>query len=139
MPQLTDLELFAQLSEILTGERKLDRKLAGSYLNRLRDKYPVDIGNLLTTFGPVAGDKHRVFEVKRRILDNDKLRPVAQEVIFAWYTSEFVAKQADGTATPVPGTQDEFYRGLLWKVIGAHPPTHTTMNYGYWTKPPKIK
>ena len=69
----------------------------------------------------------------------DKGAPVlgalAQKIIAIWYTSEFVG--ADDK--PKTGTQEQFYSGLLWKVIKAHPPTHSTLKYGYWTKPPKTR
>jgi hypothetical protein len=130
----TELEQFTALSEILTGEKKVDKTLAGQYLSRLKTQYPTQMGALLNIFGGCAGDKYPLFEVRRRIVDDKTLGPLAQQIIAIWYTAEFVGP--DGK-TANPGTQAQFYRGFLWHVIKAHPPTHSTLKYGYWTKPPK--
>jgi len=130
----TELDQFAALSEILTGEKKVDKTLAGQYLGRLKTQYATQMQALLNTFDALARDKYPLFEVKRRIVNDKTLGPLAQQIIAIWYTSEFVG--ADGK-TPNAGTQAQFYRGLLWNVIKAHPPTHSTLKYGYWTKPPK--
>ncbi len=132
----TELEKFADLSTILTGEKKLDKALAGQYLARLKAQYPAQMQTLLKTFGEIAADKYLNFEVKRRLVDDKTLAPLTQAIIGVWYTSEFTAP--DGK-TPSTGTQEQFYSGLLWKVIRAHPPTHSTLKYGYWTKPPKTR
>ncbi len=128
-----ELEQFTALSEILTGQKKVDKTLASQYLGRLKTQYPTELLALLNTFGALAGDKYPLFEVKRRIVDDKTLGPLARQIIAIWYTSEFTG--ADGK-TPNAGTQAQFYRGLLWSVIKAHPPTHSTLKYGYWTKPP---
>jgi len=57
---------------------------------------------LLDTFSSFASDQYQLFEVKRRIVDDKTLGPLAQQIIAIWYTSEFVA--ADGK-TPSAGTQ----------------------------------
>ena len=134
MSPATELDQFTALSEILTGEKKVDKTLAGQYLARLKTQYPDQMQALLNTFSSVAADKYQLFEVKRRIVNDKTLGPLAQQVIAIWYTSEFVG--ADGK-TPSAGTQAQFYRGFLWSVIKAHPPTHSTLKYGYWAKPPK--
>jgi hypothetical protein len=134
MPAMTALDRFLRLSEILTGEARLDRTLAGEYLARLQTAYPQEMKDLLLAFGAIANDPYPVFEVKRRIVDDKKFSAMAQEITATWYTSEFLA--ADGK-TAVVGTQAQFNAGLLWKVIKAHPPAHSTQSYGYWTKPPR--
>ena len=128
-----EMEQFTALSEILIGEKKVDKTLAGQYLDRLKTQYPTEMQALLSTFSALAGEKYLLFEVKRRIVDDKTLGPVARQIIAIWYTSEFTG--ADGK-TPNAGTQAQFYRGLLWNAIKAHPPTHSTLKYGYWTKPP---
>ena len=136
MSQLTELDGFIALSEILTGETGLDKTLADQYLQRLKGQYPAQMQSLLKTFGENATDpsagQYAVFEVKRRIIGDKNLQPVAQQIIAIWYTSEFVG--ADGK--PKGGTQAQFYSGLLWKVIQAHAPTDSQGPYGYWTRRP---
>ncbi len=130
---MTELEVFIALSKILIAEEELDEKLARSYLQRLKDQYPIPIQNLLTAFSEIADNPYILFEVKRRIIDNKDLQGLAVEVIRIWYTSEFVDK--DGQ--PHAGSQDEFYNGLLWKVVKAHAPTNSSLKYGGWQKPPE--
>jgi hypothetical protein len=129
---MNELEMFTALSRVLTGVEELDAALAESYLRRLKERHPIPMQNLLTAFTGIAQDEHLIFEVKRRIVDNKDLQPVVSQVIRAWYTSEFL----DECGTPRPGSQREFYGGLLWSVIKAHAPTGSRLNYGDWQKPP---
>src|SRR5262245_44445990 len=124
---------FLQLSKVLTGSVDLDSELAAAYLKRLRDEYPSQVADTLTTFAAIAQDANLVFEVKRRIVEDKALGPLAHEIIAIWYTSEFVG--ADGK--PRTGKQSEFYSGLLWQVIRAHAPTNSKLEYGDWKNPPE--
>jgi hypothetical protein len=140
-----DIDRFLALSTVLTGTAKLDPTLAEAYLARLRDAFPAPpappvppappaptMADVLTAFAAVEKDEHLVFEVKRRIVEDKVLGALAQKIIFIWYTSEFVG--ADGK--PKTGTQEQFYSGLLWKVIRAHAPTNSKLKYGDWINPP---
>jgi Membrane bound FAD containing D-sorbitol dehydrogenase len=143
MPGLTELDGFMNLSKVLTGEPKLDRTLANEYLQRLKGQNPAEIQKILDEFGKIADDPYLVFEVKRRIVEtkepgNEALPSMAQQIIRIWYTSEFFPLGPDGKPGSVAdgGTQKQYYRGLLWKVLQAHAPTHSTQKYGYWTTKP---
>ena len=129
------VDRFLQLSKVLTGAADLDNDLAAAYLKRLRDEYPSQVADTLTAFAAIAQDENLVFEVKRRIVEDKALGPLAHEIIAIWYTSEFVG--ADGK--PKTGKQSEFYSGLLWQVIRAHAPTNSTLEYGDWKNPPKAR
>jgi len=130
-----EIDQFLALSRILTGEPSLDQVLAAQYLQRLKDKYAIPMQNILAAFGKIAADEHAAFEVKRRIIADSSLQPLAQQMINIWYTSEFVGP--DGK--PNAGTRDQYYHGLLWKVILAHAPTDSKQDYGYWATPPAIE
>ena len=130
-----DIDRFAQLSKVLTGAAKLDPATAEAYLGRLRAEYPAQVTDVLTAFAAIEKDEHLIFEVKRRIVEDKVLGSLAQKIIFIWYTSEFVG--ADGK--PKTGTQEQFYDGLLWKVIRAHAPTNSKLNYGEWKNPPAAR
>lgn len=139
---MDELKLFTDLSRVLTGFEELEQesdekngpaeKLAPSYLRRLKERYPIPMQNLLTAFADIAEDEHLIFEVKRRIVENKDLQPIASQVIRIWYTSEFL----DDLGKPQAGSQREFYGGLLWSAIKAHAPTASRLNYGDWQKPP---
>ena len=149
MAQPSELVLFVALSKVLTGEKKLDKTLADQYLQRLKAQSPTSMQKILDEFSKIADDPFLTFEVKRRIVETkqagkEDLPLMAQQIIRIWYTSEFFPLGPDGKlilgpdGKPVPsgGTQKQFYDGLLWRVIQAHAPTHSTQKYGYWTKRP---
>ena len=126
------VDLFAQLSQILTGASHLDPDLAVAYLGRLRAEYPSQVADTLTAFAAIVQDEHILFEVKRRIVEDRVLGPLAQQIIAIWYTSEFVG----GDGKPKTGTQAQFNSGLLWQVVRAHAPANSKLNYGDWKNPP---
>jgi len=143
MTQSTELDLFLALSKVLTGETKLDKNLADEYLQRLKGQNATQMQKILDEFGKIADDPYLIFEVKRRIVETkekgkEDLPPMAQQIIRIWYTSEFFPLGPDGKpgAAASGGTQEQYYSGLLWKAIQAHPPTKSTQKYGYWTKKP---
>ena|SRR5713226_9867744 len=135
MSDRTELDLFVGLSKILTGEKTVDRTLASQYLDRLKAQYAGPMTDLLDAFGRVATDRYTVFEVKRQVIGNPNLKPLAQQVITIWYTSEFAGPDGKVHA----GTQDQYYGGLLWRVIRAHAPTDSTQPYGYWEQQPILE
>ena len=131
----TELDQFVALSQVLTGQRQLDQTRAEQYLQRLKNKYSAQMQDLLSAFGKIPPDTNVVFEVKRRIVDNAGLLPLAQQIIGIWFTAEFVGPDGKGDA----GTQDQYYHGLIWDVILAHAPTDSHQEYGYWATPPRIE
>ena len=143
MPQLIELDLFLALSKVLTGETKLDKNLADEYLQKLKAQNATQMQKILNEFSAIADALYLVFEVKRRIVETkekgkEDLPPMAQQIIRIWYTSEFFPLGPDGKpgTAAFGGTQKQYYSGLLWKVIQAHPPTQSIQDYGYWTKKP---
>ncbi len=130
-----EIDQFLTLSKVLTGESSLDQVLAAQFLQRLKDKYPAPMQNILAAFGKIAADEHVVFEVKRRIVGDSSLQPLGQQIISIWYTSEFVGPDGKSNA----GTQEQYYHGLVWKVILAHAPTDSKQDYGYWATTPGME
>lgn len=146
MPPLTELNTFIALSKVLTGENRLDKKLAEGYLNRLKATNADVMRQLVEEFNKISKDPYMDFEVKRRIVETkekgkEKLPMMAQQIIRLWYTGEFFPIGADGklVANALPGTQKEYYSGLIWPAIQAHPPTLSKRKYGYWAKKPATK
>lgn len=136
MTETTELEKFIALSRVLTGEEELNETLADQYLKRLKDEYSAQLQGILDAFSAIAAGtsspSSAIFEIRKGILDNKDMQSAARQIISIWYTAEFVGK--DGSAKG--GTQAQYYSGLLWKVIKAHPPTFSTEGYGYWQTPP---
>jgi len=85
-------------------------------------------------------------QMRVRILSDDKLGPVARNLIKLWYIGtwyqlpnawreRFGVVGEDKTFIPSPYS---YVEGLLWPAIGAHPPGAKAPGYGTWTEPPVI-
>ena len=140
MQLTTDLKHFVALSRVLTAEDNLSAPRAQSYFDRLQKAYPQQMTDLLASFAAIAGERHLIFEVKRRIVDSAKHAPLVRQIIRCWFTSEFLDPDATGApnpAAPNPGSEDDFFSGLIWPVVEAHPPARSRRKYGYWAKRPQ--
>ncbi|KAB1988225.1 MULTISPECIES: hypothetical protein [Streptomyces] len=84
--------------------------------------------------------------LRHRILSDERLGPVARNVIKLWYagmwyalppewTDRYGVRTAAGTSTVTAAAYQE---GLLWRAIGANPPGAKAPGYGSWAQPPRI-
>lgn len=85
--------------------------------------------------------------MRHRIFSDDRLGPVARNVIKLWYagmwyglppewTDRYGALAAAETSTITAASYQE---GLLWAAIGANPPGAKAPGYGSWAAPPRIE
>jgi hypothetical protein len=85
--------------------------------------------------------------LRHRIFSDERLGPVARNVIKLWYagmwyglppewTDRFGAHAAAETSTVTAASYQE---GLLWRAIGANPPGAKAPGYGSWAAPPRIE
>lgn len=85
--------------------------------------------------------------LRHRIFSDDRLGPVARNVIKLWYagmwyglpsawTDCYGAQTAAETSTVTAASYQE---GLLWRAIGANPPGAKAPGYGSWAQPPRIE
>jgi hypothetical protein len=85
--------------------------------------------------------------LRHRIFSDDRLGPVARNVIKLWYagmwyglppewTDRYGARAAAETSTVTAASYQE---GLLWLAIGANPPGAKAPGYGSWAQPPRIE
>lgn len=126
---MSELDQFVSLSQILTAAPVLDVSRAQRYLDKLKTAYPVQLPALLAaTTNVVAND------ISALVTDL-QFKPVLQQIIGIWFTGEYVTQAPDNI--PMPATQEDFYAGLLWEVVRAHPPTRSGADYGYWATPPQ--
>jgi hypothetical protein len=151
------LDDFITLSSVLIGERNPDRDLAQKYLDRL---LAAPVGGtpmrermeaLLNTFREIrAGGGDLEEGVRQRIVNDDALSPVARQIIYLWYTSAFLVRvvtppaavnletgRPDTNTTLQFGSPEQYFRGLMWSVIRAHPPALSGGYFGYWRYPPE--
>jgi hypothetical protein len=131
------LDDFMALSRVLTGVEDLDVNLGRQYLDRLASSpFQPQLDEILERFrGLEKGEKH-VEQVKAKIVEVDLLRPTVCQIILLWYTS--TVQDNLGMDPPAPslsfryGTPEEYFSGLAWKIIGAHPPGLSGGYFGHW-------
>lgn len=84
--------------------------------------------------------------LRREIFGDEKLGPIARNIIKLWYigtwyqlpyawTQTFGALEKDVTFVVSPAA---YVEGLLWPAIGSHPPGAKAPGYGSWATPPVI-
>jgi hypothetical protein len=146
-----DLTAFEQTELLGTG-------LAHDYLAKVRAACGDEIvtglleahrAALSDAGGDPAGGDRTLFDraLRHRIFSDDRLGPVARNVIKLWYsgtwyglpsewTDLYGAQSAAETSTVTAASYQE---GLLWPAIGANPPGAKAPGYGSWAGPPRIE
>ena len=141
------MDEFLEISEILTGFSRADLEATGLpsvYYNEVREIVGERmLGSLLAQsrgLSVVTEDRARAI---RNMLSNELIGPIAKNILLLWYTgtwyempckwrTRYGASADDLTHVVSP----EAYReGLIWRVIGAHPPSAKPPGFGTWTKP----
>jgi len=85
--------------------------------------------------------------LRHRIFSDERLGPVARNVIKLWYAGMWYGLPpewtdrygAHGAAVTSTVTAASYQEGLLWPAIGANPPGAKAPGYGAWTTPPRIE
>jgi hypothetical protein len=124
-------EAYLALVVRVVGEDLLDEVL-GAYEHAVRAAGP--------------GRDELTWLLKRDLFSNEKLGPIARNIIKLWYVGvwyelpaewveTFGALEHDGTFT---ASAAAYAVGLLWFAIGAHPPGARAPGYGSWVEPPSI-
>jgi hypothetical protein len=127
---------FLALSRILTGVDNLDVDLGRQYLDRLNSSpFNPLLSQILKRFQGLRDEPDVVEQVKKQIVADDFLRPTVCQIILLWYTSSVQDNLGmDPPVAPVMrfGTQEEYFSGLAWTIIGAHPPGLSGGYFGHW-------
>jgi hypothetical protein len=126
------LEEFLALSRVLTGVEPLDPELGRQYLDRLNSTpYAAPLRQILERFRALKAGGSLAAQVKRQILGDDALRPAVCQIILLWFTSALRDNQT-GTITLRYGSQEEYFSGLAWQIMGAHVPGLSGGYFGHW-------
>jgi len=127
---------FLALSRILTGVEELDADLGRQYFDRLNSgPWSPSLSEILNRFQESRGETDVIDRVKKLIVADDSLRPTVCQIILLWYTSTVQDNFGmQPPASPVMrfGTQEEYFSGLAWAIIGAHPPGLSGGYFGHW-------
>jgi len=149
------LTLFIALSADVTAFTAFELYGTGqadAYLSTVRDVVGEDIlDELLAAYDRVRGEAPQKGSAKddglrRDIFSDEKLGPIARNIIKLWYvgtwfelprawTETFGAREKNVSFMVSPMSYTE---GLLWPAIGANPSGAKAPGYGSWTGPPQI-
>jgi hypothetical protein len=125
----TMLQQFIGLSEILTG-CSLDKEQGAELLERLLITPLVpSIQEVLKLFGSLK--KPSAADVQGKMVANAALRPTLCQIILLWYTSALRDSESDPLVLRY-GSEQAYFGGLVWRVIGAHPPGLSGGYFGHW-------
>ncbi len=156
MADSNPMEAFLSLSALLTGYTKTDllaTGLAGQYYDKLSSIVDEDICGALWTATREAmkglGIRPKVAErrIRKLVLSNAMLAPLAINIIAMWYLSSW--SQLPQAWRSLYGAKandvdhvisaEAYQEGLVWQAIGAHPQGAKQQGYGAWGLPPPWK
>ncbi|GLT17680.1 hypothetical protein GCM10007938_14580 [Vibrio zhanjiangensis] len=148
------VNLFIELSSVLTDFDRFTLQGTGQvddYLQTLASITGMEITlELLEKFEGICqlahSENNLLGEIRKNILGDPKLGPVARNIIKLWYTGTWYqlpndwreaygASDSDRTFFVSPSSYTE---GLLWLAIGANPSGAKGPGYGSWQSPPNI-
>ena len=123
------LAQFIELSEILTG-CKLDMEQGRAHFDRsLSAPLVPSIPDILKRFEKLS--KRSAAQVERKMMADAKLRPTLCQIVLLWYT----AALRDSESGPLIlryGNEQAYFGGLVWGILGAHPPGLSGGYFGHW-------
>jgi D-sorbitol dehydrogenase-like protein len=133
------LEEFIAMSQVLTGLGNLKAELARAYLDRLTSSpFGPQLKEILSRFRELKPEGGAGLEeqVQAKILADDALRPAVSQIVLLWFTSAMWER--NGPALNLRyGGQEEYFSGLAWSLIGAHPPGLSGGYFGHWRYRPE--
>lgn len=119
----------------------LDSVLGQQTVKQLLDAFRSVISN--------AGDDGAAIErgLRRDILSDEKLGPVARRVIKMWYVGIWYELPREWREAHGENDNDRtfvvspnsYVEGLLWPTIGANPSGAKPLGYAMWATPPRIE
>ncbi len=146
---MTPNEAFMNVSGLLTGVDDLDSALGESYRRQIEECYCAELNDLIDAYRKAVLTKDPEADLQRQLKEDTagRLWLAARQVIKAWYLSQFddpgdkatltrkagAAGFAPSALPPLPG---ELQRGLIWRIVQAHPPAYSVQPHGYWSQKP---
>jgi hypothetical protein len=131
------LEDFLALSRILTGVENLDANVGRQYMDRLSSTpFDPSLRQIFEIFRGLKKDKTLAEKVHSKILGNDTLRPAICQIVLLWYTSAMQDNMKNPGVMRY-GTQEEYFSGLAWSILGAHVPGLSGGYFGHWRYRPE--
>jgi hypothetical protein len=121
---------------------------AGAYCKTVTDIVGADlVEQLLAAYDRLRDDDAGVheFRLRREIFGDEKLGPVARNIVKLWYVGIWYelprpwteAYGAIGNNITFMVSPAAYTEGLLWPAIGANPNGAKAPGYGSWAEPPQ--
>ena len=146
---------FLSLSAMLTAFSEFDLRGTGQSEDYLATVVAAvgagNIDQLLSAYASIqsAGEVQGASLdglLRARILSDDRLGPIARNIMKLWYIGTWYAMPQEWTQAfgvgEVGGTfvvsASSYIEGLVWPAIGANPPGAKGPGYGTWADPPTI-
>lgn len=151
MDQDETLGAFLELSAVLTGFTTFRLRGTGqaeAYLATLHEVVgEATVTALLAAWRSVAVEAEVDRALRLDILSDERLGPVARNLIKLWYVGTWNALPADWREAYAATDRDRTFvvspeaytEGLLWPAIGANPSGAKPLGYGMWATPPRIE
>ena len=145
------LDGFLELSAALTGFSTFRLRGTGqaeAYLATLTEVVgEATVAALLDAWRRVAAEAEAARALRQEILSDERLGPVARNVIKMWYVGTWHALPADWREAHAATDRDRTFvvspvaytEGLLWPAIGANPSGAKPLGYAMWATPPRIE
>ena len=141
---------FLALSAPLTGFEVVELEATGmadTYLDKLRAIVGDHLTARLLSVGGAAAawsEDHVHDELRRRVMGDKTLGPLAANVVVLWYLGQWRQLPAEWRDRHGASVLDvdhivsaEAYKaGLVWTAIGAHPQGANPQGFGSWAAPP---
>ena len=129
------LEGFVRLSQVLTAS-SLDSELAAAYFQILRQATGTLVETLVRRFEELVEEGcDPIVAVRDEIFSDQVLSPIAKSVVLLWYTGGIQNPESTDWVVQSP---EQYYAGMVWEAIGAHPPTLSNGYFGHWKYPPEM-
>ncbi len=130
-----DYDNFLEFSVALTGFSRLDLEGTGvgrEYLEKVRQEAgDATVESLSKAWRQVARSTNPDEEMRRLILSDETLGPLARQIIKMWYLGVW---QVGDNGIPV--SAEAYTQGLVWDAIGAHPMAAKQQGFASWFFPP---
>lgn len=145
------LDTFLELSAALTGFATVRLRGTGqaeAYLATLTEVVgEATVEALLGVWRKVAAAAEVDRALRLEILSDDRIGPVARNIIKMWYVGTWYALPTDWREAYAATDRDRTFvvspeaytEGLLWPAIGANPSGAKPLGYGMWATPPRIE
>lgn len=149
---MNDLDRFVRLSAEITAFSSFELNGTGQvkpYYQKIVEVVGEStVADLLSAYDALSGTPHpeREVRLRREIFGDEKLGPVARNLVKLWYSGTWFALPkawmetygASDRNITLTVSGEAYTEGLLWPAIGAHPPGAKAPGYGSWFLPPQI-